>query len=245
MSAFVSKGEKSENVKQIQELLCLVGHETPIDGEFGPATELLVTQFQRQVSAPQVNGVMDGFTYDALRKRTGLDMAINPPRSLVALSLGETIKNLAVWHASFHPREVGGDNKGPWVRYYMDGDEGLPWCGGFVTAILKQAKELTGQLLPVTGHRACVQIAVQAKAAGVFVKGEDIKTPIPVGSIFLNRKKDKPEWWEHTGIVIAADLERNVIKTVEGNTNDSGSREGFEVCVRTRVLNTRDYAIIA
>ena len=36
----------------------------------------------------------------------------------------------------------------------------------------------------------------------------------------------------HTGFV--EKVEGNVIHTIEGNTNDTGSREGYEVCRRTR-----------
>lgn len=40
----------------------------------------------------------------------------------------------------------------------------------------------------------------------------------------------------HTGIVESVDGEK--IKTIEGNTNDTGSREGFEVCRRTRKISS-------
>ena len=43
-------------------------------------------------------------------------------------------------HLRLHPVEIGGQNKGPWVRLYMNGHEGydFPWCAGFVTFVMKQ-----------------------------------------------------------------------------------------------------------
>ncbi|GEP52374.1 hypothetical protein FNO01nite_30460 [Flavobacterium noncentrifugens] len=35
----------------------------------------------------------------------------------------------------------------------------------------------------------------------------------------------------HAGFVIAV-MPGNILKTIEGNTNDEGSREGYEVCIR-------------
>jgi hypothetical protein len=37
----------------------------------------------------------------------------------------------------------------------------------------------------------------------------------------------------HTGFVVEV-LSNGNLKTIEGNTNDEGSREGYEVCYRTR-----------
>ncbi len=57
------------------------------------------------------------------------------------------------------------------------------------------------------------------------------------GSFFLNRRT--PDDWTHVGIVTeAAD---GSFKTIEGNTNDEGSREGYEVCARNRGYKKRDF----
>ena len=54
------------------------------------------------------------------------------------------------------------------------------------------------------------------------------KTP-QVGSIFI---MDYGKGLGHTGIVERID--GDTLYTIEGNTNDEGSREGYEVCRRTR-----------
>jgi hypothetical protein len=57
-------------------------------------------------------------------------------------------------------------------------------------------------------------------------------TPV-VGSIFI---MDYGKGLGHTGFVERID--GLSIHTIEGNTNDTGSREGYEVCRRIRKINT-------
>ena len=64
--------------------------------------------------------------------------------------------------------------------------------------------------------------------------------PIKPGSMFLSRRTTKD--WVHVGIVIKA--EDQIIHTIEGNTNDEGSREGYEVCKRIRGYKNKDYILI-
>jgi hypothetical protein len=52
--------------------------------------------------------------------------------------------------------------------------------------------------------------------------------------IWQNYKNNKPLWTGHIGIVIEVDKEKGTIKTVEGNTNSLGSREGEGVYEKTR-----------
>jgi hypothetical protein len=52
-----------------------------------------------------------------------------------------------------------------------------------------------------------------------------------------------PTDWQHVGIVTSA--EKDAFHTIEGNTNDEGSREGFEVCERVRGYDKKDFLIVA
>ena len=60
------------------------------------------------------------------------------------------------------------------------------------------------------------------------------------GSIFLRRRIAGD--WTHTGIVIKATPD--AFMTIEGNTNDMGSREGYEVCRRFQGYKGRDFVTI-
>ncbi len=63
---------------------------------------------------------------------------------------------------------------------------------------------------------------------------------IKPGMFFLNRRTTTD--WTHVGIVLEANDE--VFMTIEGNTNDEGSREGYEVCQRIRGYRKKDFIVI-
>jgi hypothetical protein len=243
------RGDKNEGVRYVQELLALFGLNTTIDGEFGPATEALVKGLQVEHGVIP-DGIVTPEMVAFAEKAVGLTDAQNPPDFVLAPTLGETMARLAKWHARFHPREVGGDNRGPWVRLYMSDTENLPWCAGFATYIMKQACRAGNFRQPIVGGWSCTKNAEQAMAAGILHTGEGLgDMPIPVGSMFVRRKRDHnkvfiPGAWEHTGIVVEDDIKNGVVKTIEGNTNDGGSREGIEVCMHTLQRDNRDYIFI-
>jgi hypothetical protein len=64
---------------------------------------------------------------------------------------------------------------------------------------------------------------------------------VPPGSIFLNRRVGGD--WVHTGIVTGAAAD--TFETIEGNTNDAGDREGYEVCRRVRGYGNKDFIMVA
>ena len=234
------RGSHDERVRRIQEWLCLHGLHVAIDGQFGPATEAAVAQFQKAASLPE-SGIVNETTFEALT---------NPMRRAVAhvdadgLPLGEVIVACAQRHLSQHPREIGGDNRGPWVRLYMDGNEGPDWywCAGFACFILRTACAAAGVPAPPTTY-SCDTLARNAQRAHRFVGELDIQRDLgakkypAAGSFFLNRAADDD--WTHVGIVIGASGER--FDTIEGNTNDDGSRNGYEVCRRARGYGSKDF----
>jgi hypothetical protein len=87
--------------------------------------------------------------------------------------------------------------------------------------------------LPIAPSFSCDSLAASAKDKGKFV-GRD---KAGLGSFFLVR--NTPSDWTHTGIVVSASAE--TFKTIEGNTNDDGNREGYEVCARTRGYSSMDF----
>jgi hypothetical protein len=125
----------------------------------------------------------------------------------------------------------------------MDGNEGTPWpwCAGFVTFILHQATESLNIEMPIPGSFSCDTLAAQAQAAGLFVsEAEARNSEIPPGSLFLVRRTDTD--WSHVGIVEKAS--ELYFRTIEGNTNDDGDREGYEVCARWRGYNDKDFILM-
>jgi len=235
----IKKGNKGKRVKLVQEWLCLHGFDIMIDGVFGPATERAVMEFQRE----------KGISVDGKVGKDTFALLVKPMKDVLAeipvngRTLGQMVCAYAEQHLAQQPREIGGDNRGPWVRLYMDGGEGKSyyWCAGFVSFLLKQACEGLNIPLPIETSTSCDDIALSAQRNGLFKKGADIadKTEIPPGSIFLSIKSEGD--WNHTGIVIAA--ENEIFHTIEGNTNYGGSRNGYAALKRFRGYGNKDFII--
>lgn len=235
-----ARGDRGSAVKIIQEWLSLGGHQLRVDGDFGPATEAAVRDFQ-SAAGLAADGVVGEETYAKLvaPMRAALAPIAPDGRSLGALAV-----EYARQHLRQHPREIGGQNRGPWVRRYMNGHEGeaWPWCAGFVCFVLRQACDALGEEMPIEASFSVDSLAASAMRHERF-HAEPPPTrrgEITPGSVFLVRRT--PTDWEHTGLVLAA--EREVFRTIEGNTNDEGSREGYEVCARVRGYNSKDFILI-
>lgn len=211
------------------------GTATGIDGDFGPATEKAVLNFQKFNALPQT-GSVDQSLFNLLS--SPLKKAFEDP--IAGNTLRELILNTAKNHLKNHPFELvinNQSNTGPWVRSYMDGNEGTDWfwCMGFVQAILDQASSIQGKnfktLMPLTYSCDTVgTIGLQKKLLTRYQAARTNPSIIEPGDIFLLQKT--PNDWFHTGIVTA--IHGDIIETIEGNTNSDGSHNGNAVMNRIR-----------
>lgn len=244
MKFLYRKGSKGKVVKVIQEWLCLHGDHIPIDGDFGPATQRAVINFQIKNQIP-VNGMINDATRDAL---------VSPMMKANGKvwwggqdwSLGEYVVTYAKKHLVQGAREVGGQNKGPWVRLYMRGNEGpeWPWCAGFACYVLRQAARAMGVNMPLISSYSCDHIAFDAQRRGILLQeGRSVEAVVNggrlKGSLFLVRRNETD--WIHVGIVTAA--YKDCFETIEGNSDDEGRREGHEVCQRFRGYRGKDFVL--
>jgi hypothetical protein len=232
------KSASGPYVRLIQEWLCFNGIGIVIDGEFGPATYSAVRKFQL-LNTLSVDGVVGSITFSKLIEPI---TRIQKSVSASTRPLNEIVSEYAQQHLREHPREIGGQNKGPWVRYYMRGNEGpeWPWCAGFVSAIVRQACKSLRIALPIKLSDSCNELARSAREKNLFLSEMEVKaarSKLQPGYIFLTRTR--PDHWSHTGVVIA--VEKDVFHTIEGNTNDDGSAEGYEVCQRIRSYDAKDF----
>jgi surface antigen len=97
------------------------------------------------------------------------------------------------------------------------------WCMSFVYWCFKQAAKELGIVTPLVKTGGVLNAWNKAPAAVKVTK------PQP-GDIFI---QDHGHGLGHTGIVVKVNKD-GTIDTIEGNTNDTGSREGYEVCRRVR-----------
>jgi hypothetical protein len=239
LSEELAVGATGLPVRRVQEWLTVHGHALAVDGDFGAITAEVVARFQAGVSLPST-GRVDGATFSKLSAPM---LETLRPRAGTSKSLNATVLEYARAHLARRPLELGGQNRGPWVRMYMTGREGAewPWCAGFATFVLHQACESLNLPMPFPGSVSCDTLAAQAKAAGLFVSEAQAKhRPVPAGSLFLVRRTDTD--WTHTGIVESA--EPLLFKTIEGNSNDAGEREGYEVCSISRGYTGKDFIVL-
>lgn len=145
-------------------------------------------------------------------------------------------KALAIAITQLGIREKGSSNSGKEVDQYLKSvglNPGNPWCMAFVYWCYNQAAAVTGtpNFLIRTGgvlHQWNEQQAKRKIVLDKVLKNPDIIKP---GAVFI---MDYGKGTGHTGLV--ARIHGGCIETIEGNTNDEGSREGYEVCRRTRKL---------
>lgn len=231
-----------KDVMKIQSWLTLFDLANPgsgttagIDGDFGAATEQAVMKFQKIKNLP-ANGIVDSKVFEKLCEP--LKTALEKPLS--GSGLRQLIVNAAKQHLSSQPYELTinkQSNSGPWVRSYMDGNEGEPWywCMGFVQTIVDQAATIHGKnfksLMPLT--YSCDTVGTTGVNNGNLTRYSKVRTDPSVvkpGDIFLIQKS--PSDWFHTGLIIS--VGDGIFETIEGNTNDDGSHNGNRVCPRSR-----------
>jgi peptidoglycan hydrolase-like protein with peptidoglycan-binding domain len=233
-------GSTGVKVRLIQGWLSLHGFKVVVDGGYGKATARQVRAFQTAKSLP-VTGVVDKATWAKLVHPMRVALSPIAPNK----SLGQMIAAYARQHLAQHPQEAGGENSGPWVRLYTNGQEGkdFPWCAGFATFILEQASTALHSEMLFPKTLACDSMQAGAGARLLSQPTPSQRVRITPGSFFLRpNSSGKGPKYAHTGIVVQADAD--TFKSIEGNTNDEGSAEGFEVCARVHGYQGLDFIII-
>lgn len=244
-----SAGNNKNDVKKIQSWLNLAALKNPnagvavsIDGDYGQATEAAVKTWQ-QHKGLNPSGAVDLATFQVLSK--ALADAFTGPLS--GNGLRERILEAANLHLKSQPYELiinKQGNSGPWVRSYMDGNEGKDWlwCMGFVQSIIDQAASSLDKdfrtLMPLT--YSCDTVAIRGINRKLLITSKELRvnpSQVKPGDIFL-LPKSKLDWY-HTGLVVGVGSE--TFETVEGNTNNDGSSNGNGVYRRIR--NFRKSAI--
>lgn len=235
--------KETEKIQSLLNLFSIVnpssGTETSIDGDFGPATEKAVKNFQKAKNIPQT-GIVDQNLFDIL----ALPIKKAFENQIQGNNLRELVVNTAKNHLQNNPFELvihQQGNSGPWVRSYMDGKEGTDWlwCMGFVQTIIDQASSIQGKnfksLMPLT--YSCDTVGVKGIEKNLLTRYQAARNNpslIKAGDIFLLQKSNLD--WKHTGIVI--NVNGDTIETIEGNTNSSGSSNGNAVANKIRNFKT-------
>ncbi len=139
--------------------------------------------------------------------------------------------------------EPRGSNRGPRVEEYLASvglGPGHAWCAAFVSWVLAQVEIAHLVSLPVP-HSPWTPDFLQAPGCRL-VEGRDVN--VAPGMLFLLHYKRLGRVG-HVGFIEGLDPKNpGCVLTIEGNSNDDGVREGYEVCRRSRRI--RDlYAVIS
>lgn len=239
----IKKGSTGELVRELQSILNELDYAVPVSGVFDAKTELAVKDFQsahvdKHQQPLSVDGVVGQLTWWALenprpRVTSGV-IAYDklPPTEHGESPLGRAALRVAINELKARAGEVGGNNKGPWVRKYMEPaglPDGYPWCAAFVSWCFLQAVGGDRREMPFNYSAGARDIFNQLKNKGWSFTGESEKQPKP-GDIVC--------WWRtslasgngHIGIV--HHCKDGFLYTIEGNK--AANVAGFSY-VKTRM----------
>lgn len=226
MSILIKRGHPNDYklVECLQnELAMLKIYGGAIDGVYGPITQAAVRKYQNLHSLTD-DGIVGPRTWNALFPNHEPLEALERSQPAADRHV-ETLVRLAKSYVGL--RELPG-NRGKEIDGWLDAlkvPRGNPWCMGFVQGIFAETAKtyrVPDPLKPDTAHCLTLWREVPAEWKHGPLDG---------------RRGDIAIWDHghdtgHTGIVTG--YGGGYYTTIEGNTNDDGSREGKEVCEKTR-----------
>jgi hypothetical protein len=210
------------------------------DGDFGKNTESAVKLFQARFGDDEgqplrVDGMVGSLTWAQLFGERAILPPVKPPT--VPPLLGKVLE--------FAATQVGvlekplGSNRGPQVDLYLrsvglDPKSGsYAWCVAFVYYCFQQASAQLGLPNPMARTAGVLDLWARAGRAKTHritgAQALDDPSLVRPGHIFVI---DTGGGNGHAGLVESASGGKLV--TIEGNTNDGGSREGIGVFRRTQ-----------
>lgn len=161
------------------------------------------------------------------------------------MNIGEVVLRVAAEQVGQQEKPKG-SNRGPMVDEYLKAvglTPGYAWCAAFVYWCYQQATTIMGiqnTAVKTAGVRDCWN---RTLPKWKLLKTDAIKSPqrIKPGDqfvLFLGSNAG------HTGLVERIELPecsggKTIIYTIEGNSNEDGSREGYEVVRHKRTLDDK------
>lgn len=151
-------------------------------------------------------------------------MATDP--ELQALEAVSTSKRGLAGVAELASRYIGqretGNNSGPVVKYFNDGVDGEPWCGGFVHKIM--AKAISPDLFSQNDFLRARSFEDEASRHGAFRKSSQSYRPNVGDVVVFTRGGDKG----HVGIVSGVS-ENGTVTYIAGNDANAVRERSFDL----------------
>lgn len=113
------------------------------------------------------------------------------------------------------------------VNRHTLGHSGEPWCATVQDFCADTSAKVHQTKVPLDIGASASDLHRRAEKAGRLIPLEQVKR----GHLFI--VPGGGTGWRHVGMVLQH-LPNGRIRTCEGNTNDDGSADGYEMCIRTR-----------
>ena len=120
---------------------------------------------------------------------------------------------------------------------YMIGrgfESGMPWCSFFAELVYWSTYINRQKELDKLFSGSAVQTYHNFKKSDWVVSGVPVAGALAIWQLYRGGVK---QWQGHIAVVEDFDLEKNQITTIDGNSNNDGSRNGYMVARVTRVIN--------
>ncbi|MDW8129833.1 MAG: peptidoglycan-binding protein [Bryobacterales bacterium] len=224
MPKTLRRGDSGPEVQRLQGLLAERGYGVTISGVFDAETQRAVRAFQSANLDPNgqpllVDGVVGPRTWWSLTHgtpsvapRAPVDYSSLPPPEMGGTSRGRAALEAAIAELRAGAGEIGGNNRGPFVRKYLNGlaPEGSSWCAAFVSWCYAQGPGGC----PFTYTVSARALLADLKRRGwAHLPGSGFQ-PQP-GDIVVWWREKLAGWKGHAGLV--HQFRDGILYTIEGN----------------------------
>ena len=240
--AFLKRGSRGAEVRELQEILRELDYDIAVTGVFDNTTYKAVRNFQsrhldKHGIPLEIDGVVGDLTRWALRnpKTKVMGGVINygemPQVDLGGSGLGRSALEFAIAELNAGAGEEGGNNRGPWVKKYLQPcglGEGHSWCAAFVSWCFLQAAGGDKKSMPFKYNAGARNIFNQLKKNNWIYDSTEVN-PEP-GDIVAWWRVSLSSGFGHIGIV--HHYRDGFLYTLEGNK--AANVAGFSY-VKTRL----------
>lgn len=235
------KGASGPDIATLQQLLSTRGYPAGSSGTFDALTYRAVRAFQSQNmdqhGAPLVvDGRVGDLTWWSLNhpkplitQPSAIDFTSMPAASKGGSAIGRSALSAAIGELKAGAGEVGGDNRGPWVKKYLAPagvPEGNAWCAGFVSWCFLQASGGALANMPFTYDTGARSLLKQLDERNCTHAPASNYIPLP-GDLATWWRVQLAGWQGHVGIV--HEVQDGMLYTIEGNR--SPNVQGFSYVV--------------
>jgi hypothetical protein len=248
---FIKKGSQGAPVTELQHILRELDYNIPVTGIFDTATYKAVRNFQSRHldkhNIPlEVDGEVGDITWWALQNPRSkvqggaIDYGVMPLAEMGGAELGRTALQFAINELNAGAGEEGGNNKGPWVRKYLQPAglaEGNSWCAAFISWCFLQAAGGDKKKMPFKYSAGARNIYNQLRQKALVYDANRIM-PMP-GDIVTWWRVSMSSGFGH--IAIVHHYKDGFLYTLEGNK--AANVAGFSY-VKTRMDKLLGYGRI-